>query len=74
MRDKFSENRPEVTFVSAASPFAGRRKWLAGQGGGPDGAVVGPAGEAEGVGPSADPGEEMVLGIPGKVGWSDEED
>jgi hypothetical protein len=47
--------------VVDASTAAGDAEGLAGAGSGPDGRVVGDAGEAEGAGPTADPGEEVDL-------------
>jgi len=47
-------------FIRAA--FAGCAEGLTGTRSCPDFAVVGPSGEPEGVGPDADPGEEVALG------------
>jgi hypothetical protein len=54
---------PEVTLVSKSGTFAGGAEGLAGARAGPDGAVVGPSCETEGVGPNADTGEEVALGV-----------
>ena len=54
-----------------ASPPSGDRKRLAGEGGGPHGSVVRPSGELEGEGPAGDAGEEVALGIPGKLSCFD---
>jgi len=60
-----------VPLVSKPLSLACRGERLARAGTGPRGAVVGPSGASEGVGPDADPGEEVALNIPGKVAWSD---
>ena len=72
--DETAEVRPKVTRVFRAMPFAGDRKGLAGAGAGPDGEVVGHAGEAEGERPAADAGEEVTLGVSQKVSWLDKAD
>lgn len=54
---------PEVTVVIEAFAFTGGAKRLAGAASGPDGTVVGPSGEAEGMAPDADTGEEVALGV-----------
>jgi hypothetical protein len=59
--DEAVKSGPEVSFVGMALALSCARKRLTGTGAGPDGLVVGPAGEAERVGPAADPGEEMTL-------------
>jgi hypothetical protein len=55
--------RPEVTLVGKSCSLSGGAEWLAGAGAGPDGPVVGPSCETEGVGPDADTGEEVALGV-----------
>jgi hypothetical protein len=62
-----------MTLVEFSLSFTRARKRLTGTGAGPDG-LVGPAGEAERVGPSPDTGEEVALSIPDKVGTPDVED
>jgi hypothetical protein len=57
------ELRPEVTLVFKALALARCGERLAGAGAGPDGAVVRPSGEPEGVGPDADPREEVALRV-----------
>jgi hypothetical protein len=52
---------PEVTLVGKSCSLSGGAEWLAGAGAGPDGPVVGPSCETEGVGPDADTGEEVAL-------------
>lgn len=47
--------------------FACLGERLAGATSGPDGAIVGPAGGAEGVGPSADTGKEVALNVSRQV-------
>jgi len=59
--DEPMEVRPEVPLVVEPLALARRAERLAGAGAGPDRAVVGPSGEAEGVAPDADPCEEMAL-------------
>jgi hypothetical protein len=57
---------PEMARISCASSLACCAERLAGAGAGPDGAIVGPARESQGSGPSADAGEEMALGVLGE--------
>jgi hypothetical protein len=54
---------PEVALVGKSGSLSGGAEWLAGTGASPDGSVVRPSGETEGVGPDADPGEEVALGV-----------
>lgn len=54
---------PEVTLVVEPLAFARCTERLARAGASPDGSVVRPSGETEGVGPDADPGEEVALGV-----------
>jgi hypothetical protein len=61
--DEAIELRPEVTLVGKSCPLSGGAEGLAGAGAGPDGPVVGPSGKAEGIGPDADPGEEVALRV-----------
>jgi hypothetical protein len=61
LRDETEEFGPEMAFVSEPGAFTGGAKGLAGTGARPDGAVVGPSGAAQGIGPDADAGEEMTL-------------
>ena len=58
---------PEVAIVSGAASLAGDGEGLAGAAPGPDGPVVGPPDESEGVGPSAEAGEGVELGSAHKV-------
>jgi hypothetical protein len=64
--DEAVEVGPEVSGVINSGAFACDRERLAGAASGLDGSVVRPPGEAEGVRPSADPGEEVTLGVPPK--------
>jgi hypothetical protein len=66
--DELEEERPEVSVVGEAALLPRRRERLAGTGTGPDGSVVGPSSEPEGVRPSANPGEEMRGNKSAKVG------
>ena len=54
---------PQVSSIGMAFPLSSARKRLTGNGAGPDGQLVGPSGEPEGMAPTADPGEEMTLGV-----------
>ena len=65
--DEAVEVGPEVPWIVCTGAFSRDRERLAWAGAGPDGSVVGPPGEAEGVGPAADPGEEMTLGEASEV-------
>jgi hypothetical protein len=69
--DEMEESRPKVPLVSKPLSFACLAERLARAGAGPDGPVVRPAGQAQGVGPCSDAGEEMALKKPGKVIWND---
>jgi hypothetical protein len=61
--DEAIELRPEVTLVGKSGSLSGGAEGLAGAGAGPDGSVVGPSCKTEGVGPDADTGEEVALGV-----------
>jgi hypothetical protein len=65
--DEPMELRPEVALVFDAFALTGGAEGLAGTASGPDGSGVIPSGEAEGMGPDADPGEEMALGVAAQV-------
>ena len=69
--DEAQPLRPKMASVICSGSPAGARKRLARTRAGPDGPVVGPPGEFECKRPPADPGEEMGLSCPGKVGWRD---
>jgi hypothetical protein len=61
--DEPMELGPEVTLVGKSCSFSGGAEWLAWARAGPDGPVVGPSCETEGVAPDADTGEEVALGV-----------
>lgn len=61
---------PKVPLVIKPSSFACRAERLAWAGTGPDRALVGPAGAAQGVGPDSSSGEEVDLSISSKLIWS----
>lgn len=71
LRDKALEMGPEVSLVGFAFAVADRRERLAGTRTCPNRSIVGPAGDPEGVGPSADAGKEVALSISSQVSWSD---
>lgn len=58
---------PEVALVGEAEAGTGDGEGLAWTGAGPDGAVIGPPGEAQCVGPGAKAGECVKLGSAHKV-------
>lgn len=70
LADEGEPDRPKMSRVSRSETFSRRAERLARAGAGPDGPLVGPPGEPEGVGPPADAGEKVALSIPGKVGWN----
>ena len=61
--DKLEPGGPEVALVAEPATLSGGAEGLARAAACPDGAVVRPSGEAQGVGPHSDPGEEMQLGV-----------
>lgn len=65
--DETEEVGPEVARIFVAFLLARRRVGLAGATPGPDFAVVGPANELEGEGPTADPGEGVELHDSGEI-------
>jgi hypothetical protein len=69
LADETEEGGPEVAFVLETTASAGVAEWLAGAGSGPDWAIVGPAGAAQGVAPDSDAGEEVALVESHKVDW-----
>lgn len=69
--DEAEEVGPEVAVVVEPCVRAGRAERLAGAGAGPDGEIVCPACSPEGMAPDANACEEMTLGVPGQVIWSD---
>ena len=70
--DEVVKSGPEVSFVDSSFPLSRDRKRLTWKAGGPDGAASGPARKVEGIGPAANAGEEMMLGV-GEVGGSNSE-
>ena len=60
--------RPKVPCVGRALLLAGGAVALAGTTARPNRSVIGPPGESEGVAPTADPGEEVILDVPANVG------
>mgnify|MGYP003341845860 FL=1 len=62
---------PEVPLIINPCSFACRAERLARTGSGPDGAVIGPSGSTQGVGPDADPCEEVALSKFKKFIWYD---
>jgi hypothetical protein len=68
--DESSEGGPKMSMVVEPFATAGRRERLAGTTPCPDFLAVRPSGEAQGVAPDPDAGEEVALGESGKVGWS----
>ncbi len=63
LADEPVELGPEVALIGKSGSFSGGAEGLAGAGAGPDGPVVGPSCETEGVGPDADTGEEVALRV-----------
>jgi hypothetical protein len=70
LSDEAKEVVPQMPWIVGADSFAGDRERLARTASRPEGPVVGPAGEAGGVGPPSKAGEEMAGGEPCKVGRS----
>lgn len=68
--DEPKELWPKMPRVVERFAFAGRAEWLAGARSSPDFPVVGPSGQSQCVTPDPDSGEEMALGIPSQVVWS----
>jgi hypothetical protein len=67
LADEVGEDGPEVASVIDSGALAGDAERLTRTRSGPDGPIVGPAGEPKRVGPSADSGEEVALIVPNKV-------
>jgi hypothetical protein len=65
--DEAVKSGPEVSFVGMAASLSRARKRLTGTGSGPYWPFVGPAGEAEGIGPAENSAKEMCLAEPGEV-------
>lgn len=63
LADEMVPVRPKVPLVNKPIASACRGERLARATPGPDGAVIGPSSKSESERPSADPGEEMALGV-----------
>jgi len=61
----------KVAGIVFGKTFPGDGERLTGRRSGPDRPVVGLSCKTEGVAPPADPGKEVALTKPGKVGWFD---
>jgi hypothetical protein len=61
LADEPVELGPEVALIGKSGSFSGGAEGLTRAGASPDGPVVGPSCETEGIGPDADPGEEVAL-------------
>jgi hypothetical protein len=71
LADEAGDLGPQVALVLDASALPGRAEGLAGAACGPDWLGIRPSGEAQGVAPDPDAGEEVALGESGKVAWLD---
>jgi hypothetical protein len=69
--DEVEKSGPEVSLVVIRLSLSRHREGLAGTGAGGDGTIRGPSSKLKGVGPAANPGEEMALPKRSKVGGSD---
>jgi hypothetical protein len=69
LADEMVERWPKVPLVSKPASFACRAERLTGAGAGPDGAVVWPSSQSKSVGPHANSGKEVALGIRLEVIW-----
>jgi hypothetical protein len=58
-----------VALVIGCLAFAGGTEWLAGTGASPNRSAIGPSGESESDGPSADASEKVALGITSQIVW-----
>jgi hypothetical protein len=61
--------RPQVPWIVCPKSFPGDGERLARARSGPDGLIVWPSGETEGVRPSANAGEEVGLGESSQIVW-----
>ena len=59
--------RPEMALITESTRAPCGAEGLTGETPGPDGPVVGPASETQGVGPDPNPGAEMDLGEPSEI-------
>lgn len=71
LADESVEDGPEMSLIGLGESSTGDREWLAWTGSGPDAAILGPPRKLEGEAPSGDPGKEVTLGVPAKVGGRD---
>jgi hypothetical protein len=71
LADEPEEVGPQVAGVRLREALACGAEGLTGAGACPDGSIIGPSGEAQGVTPAADPGEEVALRVSHKVDWVD---
>jgi len=63
LADEIEEHWPEVSRIGVTLSFSGIAVGLTWATSGPDRLCVWPSGEPQGKAPSADPGEEVTLGI-----------
>jgi hypothetical protein len=68
LADEAKPRRPKVARIIGASAFPRRTEGLTGTTARPNRSVIGPAGESEGDGPSADSGEEVALRVGSDIG------
>jgi len=71
LADEVEPDRPEMALVGNAPPGTGRAEWLAWATACPNRSVLGPSGKAQGVAPTAKAGEEVALGVSGKITCAD---
>jgi hypothetical protein len=74
LRDEAKPRRPKMTGIGTPMPATGTTERLTRTTAGPDGAVVGPAGESERGAPAADAGEKVALGKSVEIGGSNIDD
>jgi hypothetical protein len=67
LRDELEPRGPQVPLISKPSALACVAERLAGATARPNSAIVRPPSESEGIGPDADPGEEVTLREAGEV-------
>jgi hypothetical protein len=68
LADEVVECGPKMPLVSKPFSFACRAERLTGAASCPHGPVVVPSGKSQAIGPDADSGEEMALGVAAEVG------
>lgn len=74
LADETEQDGPEVALVLESFALPCGAESLAGRRSSPDGLVIPPSSTAKGVGPDADSGEEVALGVAFEVGRRDVED